>query len=322
MAVIKLLPNGSSGGFAGPGRSKNDGGNTRDVVRGWSAGSGRRCTAWLWSVNGSLLGDGGYAITLTMGGRPDTADQWHWARKRLMERMKRAGATRQHWVIEWTEESRPHLHMAVWGPSTLPLEILANWIELMQITGWPVSERGQHIVPIHGVEGWLEYVSKHSARGVAHYQRTGAPEGWARTGRLWGHWGIWPVESPEEYDLTDEEFYRFRRMVINHQRKKLLNAGLRWSVNPRTVAAGTPRTGAKFVGRAIRLPDSGKYAGFGYWIDGETSFKLLLRIETGGGSPGSVGWEKINGTHAVCDHPRHRCVVLDKRNRLAEGRPE
>ena len=73
----------------------------------------------------------------------------------------------------------------------------------------------QMVTPITGPVGWLRYLSKHAARGVAHYQRQGMPAGWEKSGRLWGHGGAWPVAEPIEGVLTDRQFWQVRRMVRN-----------------------------------------------------------------------------------------------------------
>lgn len=42
--------------------------------------------------------------------------------------------------------------------------------------------RGQHARIIDGPVGWFQYLAKHAARGVKHYQRTAdsIPEGWQK----------------------------------------------------------------------------------------------------------------------------------------------
>lgn len=68
--------------------------------------------------------------------------------------------------------------------------------------------------------GWFQYLSKHAARGVAHYQRSkdGIPPEWQeRTGRVWGHVGEWPLSPSVELSLEGREgdggWFVFRRMV-------------------------------------------------------------------------------------------------------------
>ena len=64
--------------------------------------------------------------------------------------------------------------------------------------------------------GWLQYLSKHAARGAAHYQRAqgSIPSGWeGMTGRMWGHLGDFPTHEPLGLELDDCGWFRFRRIV-------------------------------------------------------------------------------------------------------------
>lgn len=228
MARLSVYPGGTSGGFAGPGVTPESRGDHSTTVRAWSAGSARRLVAWLWSVNpDGLARDDGWALTLTVGETPENAAVWHAARKAFQMRLNRDGAELQHWVIEWTAKGRPHMHMAVYGPGDLSRTALMHWLDVCDKNGWPVSARAQHITPITGATGWLQYVSKHASRGVAHYQRLGAPPGWERTGRLWGKSDGWPVESPLVVDLESHEFHRYRRLVLAYQRRRMIRAGVK-----------------------------------------------------------------------------------------------
>lgn len=50
-----------------------------------------------------------------------------------------------------------------------------------------------------------------------HYQRSSAhiPQGWAKTGRLWGQGGDWPtMENP--FEISDEGLSQFRRFLRNY----------------------------------------------------------------------------------------------------------
>ena len=281
MAILKILPGGTSGGFAGPGRSVGDLGKPRGEVKGWTAGASRRHVAFLWSVDTERLSSDGWALTLTMGGTPENADDWHAARKALQHRLKRAGFLTQHWVIEWTALGRPHLHMAIFGPADARTVAGLAWLDICDMRAWPAEWRGQHIVALTGATGWLEYVAKHSARGVSHYQREGAPAGWEKTGRLWGHWGDWPVELGTKIELHDYRFYRYRRLVTEWQRRRMLRAGVPWKV-------------ARMVGRRYGERDTGSFMGVSGWIPDLVSTRLLFSgtSPNGGGSVRSL--EGIN----------------------------
>ena len=88
--------------------------------------------------------------------------------------------------------------------------MLRHWVEL---AGDGTTQAGQHVAAIDGATGWLQYLSKHAARGAAHYQRQGKPAGWETTGRLWGHTGPWPVQDVQTFHVPQEAFYRYRRLV-------------------------------------------------------------------------------------------------------------
>ena len=74
-------------------------------------------------------------------------------------------------------------------------------------------------MPINDAIGWFQYLSKHAARGVKHYQRTAEniPEGWkSKTGRVWGKGGHWPLREAIRVNLQDQHgdggFFAFRRL--------------------------------------------------------------------------------------------------------------
>jgi len=215
VAIVTLYRNGATAGMAG----KNPSPAKRDVIKGWSAASVRRHTKWLYSIDAPLLDGHGYAVTLTLRDTPESADEFHAARRSWIMRMTRLGATRIHWVIEWQKRGTPHMHAAVYFddldpkfPLLRPSVALVSWVE---ITGdrWGSSLAGQYYDDITGPLGWLQYLSKHAARGVKHYQRMNTPRGWDRTGRLWGHTGSWPADEPMRFDMSREAYWRFRRLV-------------------------------------------------------------------------------------------------------------
>jgi hypothetical protein len=266
-AVVKVFPGGSSGGFPGSGAAPGK----RAEINGWSTAAARRLIAWLWSVEADGLPADGWAVTLTTGGRPSSAAEWHSARRSLMQRLERLGYGQQQWVIEWTAAGRPHLHMAVYRdrcvfpvrPKRSPgfaADALAAWLSICDRKGWDASARGQHIVPISDASGWLQYVSKHASRGVGHYQRQGAPEGWERTGRLWGYWGGWPVAPPVVVTLSAEAFREYRSRMVEWQAARLRSLGL------------------DDVADAYleRHASDGDFDGISGWIPSDVSVSLLL----------------------------------------------
>lgn len=274
--VVKVLPGGSSGGFAGPGRAPGEVRRARGAIRGWSAGASRRNTAFLWSVQTDLLaGLDGFAFTLTLERTPPTSEEWHALRKAFHMRMVRAGSELTHWVVEWTKIGRPHLHMAVYsdGVDLVPRALVA-WVEVCAAKGYAVSVRSQHLVPIEGVAGWLEYLAKHASRGANHYQRQGAPEGWERTGRLWGTSGEWPVLEPVEWPMTDAAFWRYRRLHRSYQRAKYRRLGHYRAM--------------RTVGRNYGDPDGGRRMGVSGWIPEDVSLSLLSLASEGHWVPGHL----------------------------------
>lgn len=132
----------------------------------------RRQIVWLWSVLPDRLGRDGWAVTLTTGGTPDSAASWTAARKMFLHRMAREGVHQHHWVTEWTAKGRPHLHLSMFGgsmddyrPTQLDTLALVHWLQVCDHFGWDATPEAQHITPITGATGWMEYVSKHAARG-------------------------------------------------------------------------------------------------------------------------------------------------------------
>ena len=195
-------------------------GGLRGVIGGWSSAATRRNTAFLRQIDETRLTGAGVAITLTLRDCPPTSDDWHRLRRAWIKRMERAGMIRLHWVTEWQRRGVPHLHCAIWFPdlydTITPKEA---WIDLAgELYG--AGYKGQHGRIIDGPVGWFQYLSKHAARGVAHYQRSkdGIPEAWQeRTGRVWGHVGEWPLQEPVELSLEGSEgdrgWFVFRRLV-------------------------------------------------------------------------------------------------------------
>lgn len=261
MAKLSIYPGGSSGGFAGPGHPGEA--VPRGDIKGWTTGSARRLVAWLWSVNVDALDrTDGWAVTLTMGETPATAAEWQAARASLLRRLRGVGVELVHWVVEWTARGRPHLHMAVYGPGRLDAHILSAWLLVVDSYGWGASTKAQHIVPITGTTGWLMYVSKHASRGVAHYQRQGAPPGWEKTGRLWGHSGEWPISIPIEVELEREQFHRYRRLARAWQRARMRREGVPWKH-------------IKRLGHRYGDPEKGAMMGVSGWIPDAVSLTLV-----------------------------------------------
>ncbi len=213
MPVLKSYPNGLSMG----GRGGNPAPSKRGAIAGWSPAAARRNTQFLYSVQTSKLTGYGVALTLTLGVVPETSEEFTRLRRVYLVWLQRQGAIRYHFVVEWQERMVPHLHLAVYfqdpvTPVTRAV-LMAKWV--MMTSHLRTSARGQDCKPIDGVTGWLKYLAKHAARGAKHYQRKAyaLPDGWTRSGQMWGHGGNWPVEEPLLLEFDGVQAARARRLV-------------------------------------------------------------------------------------------------------------
>lgn len=225
MPVISLYRHGVTGGVP---PMKNDHDRAiRGEVGGWSDGATRRNTQFLYSVMEPELSGVGFAVTLTLRDCPPDSDAWHRLRRAWEARMRRTGMIRLHWVTEWQRRGCPHLHAAIWWPeeliqrhgrARLREKMMGDWVMLASPYG--AGFRGQDAHVITGAVGWFQYVSKHAARGVKHYQRSSenVPEAWKlKTGRMWGKVGDWPVREKIRLNLQDQNgdggWFAYRRLV-------------------------------------------------------------------------------------------------------------
>lgn len=216
MPTIRAYPLGVSVYVPSPPARVKDAPAKRSHISGWSPGAAARHRSWLQSVDPASLDGFGYAVTLTMRETPADARAFHALRRAWWERMKRSGAFRWHWVIEWQRRGTPHIHAAVYWQRELTarerLAIVQAWCEVAGTYG--VEPWAQVVERITDATGWAQYCAKHSARSGAHYQREGAgPAGWVSTGRLWGHGGPWPVSEGQTYAVDLAGFWQMRRLV-------------------------------------------------------------------------------------------------------------
>lgn len=283
MPSAKLYRNGLTMGAGG---NPAPVGGKRGEVVGWSTAAVRRHTRWLYGVETGGLDGEGYSLTLTLRDCPETHEHWQGLRARYLDDLTRSGLVlRTHWVTEWTRRKVPHLHLAVYLKAGTREDmartlLIASWLKYA--ARWGAGPKGQHIAPITGAVGWLEYLSKHAARGVGHYQRQGKPDGWAKTGRLWGHTGRWPITEPLDVTLTREQFYRFRRLVrqwrVADARRELKEAA-----NLRQAAQGRRRV--RSARRMLRCadPDLSRVRGVSEWISESVGLDLLNVIAESSG---------------------------------------
>lgn len=211
MPVVKVYNNGLTCG--NPPMVNSHKRAKRGETSGWTKSASRSNTRFLYSVIPERLTGDGFAFTFTVKILPDTPEDWEKLRQKLVKRLRRMGFVRLHWLTEWQQRGVPHLHGVVFFPETLNVtqfaSIVPHWLQAA--AKYEPKECGQDIKPITNTIGWLEYLSKHAARGVYHYQRNGKPESWLKTGRMWGKSGEWETRMSEA-EISMNEFHRLRRM--------------------------------------------------------------------------------------------------------------
>lgn len=244
----------------------------REEVEGWTDSSTRRNTRFLYSVDERKLTSCGMAMSLTIRDCPPCADDWKKVREAFIARLRRMGMVRAHWLTEWQRRGVPHMHAAVWfdldehGWPPPAHAIALHWTESAGAYGAGVL--GQQIVPITDSVGWFKYLSKHAVRGLGHYQRSGdnIPQGWKKTGRMWGHLGEWPTIDPVRYTLDMQTFWAYRRMV---QRWRLASA-----------RASGDRHRLRSARRMLQSSDrsAGSVRGVGEWIGTDQTQQFLRHL--------------------------------------------
>lgn len=270
MPTIKLYHHGLTAGIA-PMRNNHDRAK-RGIVNGWSASAARNNTRWLRSINPHFLSGRSYAFTLTIRDCPDTSDDWHRIRRALEHRLRRAGMIRLHWVTEWQRRGVPHLHGIAFFPDDAPHPrhyhnlIVSHWLTVA--FSYCCNDRGQHVCDVSDLSGWFQYLSKHAARGAAHYQRSceNIPSGWAKTGRVWGHCGDWPIDEPDQLEVSHDFYFRFRRIVRS------------WRVSDAR-SDETPYKASRIASarRMLKSADKtiGELRGVSEWITGDLSHLIV-----------------------------------------------
>jgi hypothetical protein len=270
MPTMKLYLNGASAHTAGGAGDHIRA--PRGDVQGWTKQTAARQKRWLWCVDSTALDGDGYAVTLTVRDLPASAEEWARLRRAWIRRMERRGAIRIHWVTEWQARGVPHLHAAVYFEPGSPVlfggsAIAVDWLLVSEELGSELQS--QDVKRIDGGLGWLKYLAKHASRGASHYQRQGTPEGWDKSGRMWGHTGSWPVVEPLELkDLSPHEFYRVRRLMRA------------WAIAEARKAEDWPR-----VSWLRRAPShhtdvkQSRFQGVSEWIPESVSLRLVDYLE-------------------------------------------
>lgn len=269
MLTISAYQNGATAHIPNGGVSMHERAK-RSTIQGWTKEAVRRHTKWLYSVDHRALDGHGYAVTLTLRECPESSAKWHAMRRAWLRRVERMGTIRAHWVVEWQRRGVPHMHTALYFDRQLTAVekflLVQHWIDVAE--GYGAQHGAQYLLPITGASGWLQYLSKHAARGAFHYQRAGKPAGWETTGRLWGHTGEWPVNPALKFQVTDREGqFAYRRMIRSW---RIANARKIEDPKKRAKAIVSARTMLKFNDRKLS-----EVRGISEWTDQDLVVKFV-----------------------------------------------
>ena len=212
MPVLKLYLNGVTMGIAP--RTNDHERAPRGEVVGWSKSAARRNLAFLRSIKVDALTGYAYTLTLTLRDCPHDADAWHRCRRAFVKRLERMGMIRMHWVTEWQTRGVPHLHgMVYFAEPQSRRSLIDHWLAVA--APYRAGIKGQDVKDVSNVLGWCKYLAKHASRGYKHYQRSreNVPDGWKKTGRVWGYLGDWPIQEPTRYNFSEAAFFRLRRVL-------------------------------------------------------------------------------------------------------------
>lgn len=205
----------------------------REEVTGWSSKTARSNTQFLQSVKLDGLTGHGFAFTLTLRDCPETHADWHKLRDSMAKRLARMGMSRLHWVTEWQRRGVPHLHGVVYFPdheTDHAPRIIEHWCQIA--APYNCAIWSQNIKPISDSLGWLQYLAKHASRGANHYQRSSEsiPEGWKKTGRMWGKGGEWPTAEPMKFQLDRKGGFAYRRLIRAYRKSEARSTGKGYAI--------------------------------------------------------------------------------------------
>lgn len=227
---------------------------------------------FLMSVLWDQLPPLGWSVSLSILDCPPTPKDWHDRRRAFIERLRRMGLDLAHWLTEWQRRQVPHLHGALFfGPES---EATARKIEeawLGAMAEFRPHANAQHVAPLYDSLGWAQYLSKHAARGLRHYQRApeNIPPAWlGKTGRMWGKVGQWPQQDAAALTLSMPGFHAFRRILRARRR-----ADARASGNGRRIAHAR---------RMLKCSDEKRSAvrGGSDWCDLEEGLSLVAAVRS------------------------------------------
>lgn len=211
----------------------------RSLNTGWSLAVARRNNRFLQSIDFDAIQGRAYEITLTLPVRAMgkvTPEMMHRMIDTMLKHLKRRGLLYFHWVIEFTASHMPHIHMTVWMSgnyrtwdrysrcyvmientlAVVTMNVVGKWLALSQSEGLYASARSQDVQELDGDSAWLAYVSRHTQRGIKHYQRalTNMPSGWRMNpGAMWGHSRDMPLAEESLMPMSMAAFHQFRREV-------------------------------------------------------------------------------------------------------------
>lgn len=215
--MIRILPNGGTLYSQSP--SPVHPNRKRGTCKGWTREASRGNADFLLSVEPSQLHGHGLALSLTIRDCPETPQAWQAVRRKFVERLRRQGMIRMHWLTEWQRRGCPHLHAAAWFDEPVdPRSVIVHWRR--SALGYCAGPFGQDAKPITGAPGWFEYLAKHAARSVANYQRSpeNVPKEWGdKTGRMWGYLGEWVRSDQKDVEAPQAVEHQYRRLLVRYQ---------------------------------------------------------------------------------------------------------
>lgn len=212
MPLIRLYPNGSTA--YNPSGVTNTSPTKRKETIGWSPHVSKRLKKWLYSIPIDSLSGQGYSFTLTVRDCPADSETWAKIRDNFIKRLFRSGCIRLQWLTEWQGRGVPHIHgIAYFDNEYSSGEIIRHWLQVSK--EFNSVSYAQDSKPVHSVLGWLDYLAKHASRGYYHYQRSpdNVPDGWKKTGRVWGFRGDFLSRTPMEFQIDQAGFNQYRRIA-------------------------------------------------------------------------------------------------------------
>lgn len=283
---------------------------------GWTRNVARRNEQRLQQVDFEAIDGVPAFVTLTMPSQQMnevSAKQFHSWLNTWLVYMRRRGCVHYYWILEFQGSGNPHLHVIVWltdwrtggakgGYMTHSwvsesgvveqYRALAYWAKMLNGDGiaakvdaqnFQLVETGSHavdgkVLDLATPERLLMYLTKHAARGVAHYQRQieNMPEDWKySSGRMWAHDRALPLHEQQDVECDYQTFWAYRRLVR------------RWRCSEAHAIGDSDRRCAA-ISQARRMlkcsrPDISPYRGVSAWIPADVSSQLLASIPTGEG---------------------------------------